>query len=209
MSPPKQSIAGLASVPTEAGTERPSSDAGTQAMIDERNLINEANWAFAKRIYAKPAVAEACLTLQERADADVILLLTILFFAKRGAVISLSQAAELRTLCYPWRQEVVMPLRALRVKIKSAPYPAPSETTELLRSEIKKCELFAEKTESDLVATWYHRNCDTFASRLTHDPMDQMRAIFEYLLGNPSDRIVLSAAEIVVDAALVEPQQVP
>ena len=36
-------------------------------------------WAFALAIYARPGVAEACLTLQNEAGLDVMLLLTTTF----------------------------------------------------------------------------------------------------------------------------------
>jgi uncharacterized protein (TIGR02444 family) len=109
-------------------------------------------WAFALAIYARPGVAEACLTLQNEAGVDVMLLLTTTFAAVKHRV--LLTADEIRALdeaCRPWREQIVRPLRTIRSGLKAGPQPAPSKATEQFRSQVKALELAAEKLESKLL----------------------------------------------------------
>jgi uncharacterized protein (TIGR02444 family) len=109
-------------------------------------------WAFALAIYARPGVAEACLTLQNEAGVDVMLLLTTTFAAVKHRL--LLTADEIRTLdeaCRLWREQIVRPLRTIRSGLKSGPRPAPSEATEPFRSQVKALELAAEKLENKLL----------------------------------------------------------
>ncbi|MGB6637399.1 MAG: DUF2390 domain-containing protein, partial [Bradyrhizobium sp.] len=43
-------------------------------MASTQSELEADSWAFALAIYAKPGVAEACLTLQNEAGVDVMLL---------------------------------------------------------------------------------------------------------------------------------------
>jgi uncharacterized protein (TIGR02444 family) len=43
-------------------------------MASARSELEADSWAFALAIYAKPGVAEACLTLQNEAGVDVMIL---------------------------------------------------------------------------------------------------------------------------------------
>lgn len=114
----------------------------------------EQSWAFALRVYAEPGVAEACLHLQEQAGVDVMLLLTVGFACRRGILLSPSDISDMDANCRLWREQIVQPLRALRVALKSGPAPAPNAGTERLRSQIKASELLAERLESDRLLSW-------------------------------------------------------
>ncbi len=112
------------------------------------------SWAFLLRIYADPGVADACLLLQAEAGVDVTFLLAVAYAsAQRGIALSPVDITEMNTLCQPWREQIVKPLRALRVTLKSGPQPAP-QTTEALRAQIKASELAAERLQNDLLADW-------------------------------------------------------
>jgi uncharacterized protein (TIGR02444 family) len=109
-------------------------------------------WAFALAIYARPGVAEACLTLQNEAGVDVMLLLTTTFAAVKHRLVLTTE--EIRTLdeaCRPWRVQIVRPLRTIRAGLKTGPQPAPGEATEPFRSQVKALELAAEKLENKLL----------------------------------------------------------
>jgi uncharacterized protein (TIGR02444 family) len=109
-------------------------------------------WAFALAIYAKPGVAEVCLTLQNEAGVDVMLLLTTTFAAvKRRLLLTPDEIRALDEACRPWREQIVSPLRAIRSGLKTGPKPAPSEATEQFRSQVKALELAAEKLENKLL----------------------------------------------------------
>jgi uncharacterized protein (TIGR02444 family) len=110
------------------------------------------SWAFALAIYARPGVADACLTLQNEAGVDVMLLLTTTFAAVKHRV--LLTAHEIRALdeaCRPWREQIVRPLRTIRSGLKKGPQPAPGNATEPFRSQVKALELAAEKLENKLL----------------------------------------------------------
>ena len=122
-------------------------------MASTPSELEEDSWAFALAIYAKSGVAEACLTLQNEAGVDVMLLLMVTFAAVKHRI--LLTADEIRALdetCRPWREQIVRPLRAIRSELKTGPRPAPNNATEPFRSQVKVLELAAEKLENKLLA---------------------------------------------------------
>jgi uncharacterized protein (TIGR02444 family) len=109
-------------------------------------------WAFALAIYARPGVAEACLTLQNEAGVDVMLLLTTTFAAvKHRVLLTPDEIRALDEACRLWREQIVWKLRTIRTELKTGPQPAPSEATEQFRSQVKALELAAEKLENQLL----------------------------------------------------------
>jgi uncharacterized protein (TIGR02444 family) len=120
-----------------------------------RRGLDAESWAFALAIYAQPRVAECCLALQAEAGVDVIILLFAAFAAVRHHIrLEPSDLAEIERICVLWRDQVVRPLRAFRVALKSGPPPAPNRATERLRSKIKASELSAERIQNDLLADY-------------------------------------------------------
>jgi len=125
-------------------------------MMNQTNhSLKTESWAFALQIYAKPAVAEACLRLQAEAGIDVVMFLMATFAAaRRGILLAPSDIQDMDEACRPWRELIVQPLRALCVALKSGPPPAPSLATECLRTHIKTSELIAERLQNDMLADW-------------------------------------------------------
>jgi len=120
-------------------------------MASTRSELEADSWAFALAIYAKPGVAEACLTLQDRAGVDVMLLLATTFAAvKHRLLLTPDEIRALDEACRLWREQIVWKLRAIRIELKSGPQPAPS-ATEQFRSQVKALELAAEKLENQLL----------------------------------------------------------
>jgi uncharacterized protein (TIGR02444 family) len=110
-------------------------------------------WAFAVEIYARPGVADACLTLQNEAGVDVMMLLAITFAAVRHRILlTAAEIGELDEACRPWREKIVWPLRAVRSCLKTGPAPAPNGETEEFRSRIKSAELAAERLQNHILA---------------------------------------------------------
>jgi uncharacterized protein (TIGR02444 family) len=121
----------------------------TQSRLD----LEAESWAFALRIYARPGVADACLRLQDEAGVDVMMLLLCAFAAVRHRVLlTPSEILELDEACRPWREQILHPIRAVRVRLKSGPLPAPNGETEQFRSKIKATELAAERLQNRLLA---------------------------------------------------------
>lgn len=111
------------------------------------------SWAFALAIYARPGVAEACLTLQNEAGLDVMLLLMAAFAAvKHRIILAPDEIRSLDEACTPWREQIVRRLRTIRIELKTGPQPAPNGETEQLRSKVKALELEAEKLQNQLMA---------------------------------------------------------
>ena len=121
-------------------------------MSQPRPELEAECWSFALAIYARPGVADACLTLQNEAGLDVMLLLTTTFAAvKHRILLTPDEIRALDEASRPWREQIVRPLRTIRSGLKTGPQPAPSETTEQFRSQVKALELAAEKLENKLL----------------------------------------------------------
>jgi uncharacterized protein (TIGR02444 family) len=111
------------------------------------------SWAFALEIYARPGVADACLTLQNEAGVDIMMLLMVIFAAvKHRHLLTREEIRSLNDVCRPWREQIVWPLRKMRTGLKTGPSPAPGAATEEFRSKIKSLELAAERLQNQLLA---------------------------------------------------------
>lgn len=113
-------------------------------------------WDFALDFYARPGVSAACLTLQDEAGADVILLITAFYADHQGAPLDLAAISGLRQEMSEWREGVVLPLRAARRFLRGALEGHESERDEL-RIAVKSVELAAEKLQLALAANWLQR----------------------------------------------------
>ena len=102
-------------------------------------------WDWAVEAYARPGVAEACLTLQDAHDHNPPLLL---WSAWVGATGRRPDAEEIEAACdtaRAWSASTIAPLREIRRRLKG---PIPDVDTEArlaLREQIKAVELAAER----------------------------------------------------------------
>ncbi len=113
------------------------------------------HWQFSLAVYTQEDVAGHCLALQDRIGLDVNMLLMMLWAASRwGHAPTTEQIAQADSLVQDWREEVILPLRKLRTRLKTGPAPAPDAITNELRENIKRLELEAERTEQDVLAEW-------------------------------------------------------
>lgn len=123
------------------------------------------HWDYALKLYGQPGVAEACLLLQDRVGVDVNVMLVALHAAARRAIVLGAQdLRELDTEVQAWRQEIVLPLRAIRRRLKEGPAPAPSPDAEALRTKVKGAELQAEQIEQAMLAAWVDRQPPSMTS---------------------------------------------
>src|SRR6266446_8806326 len=99
-------------------------------------------WHFSCGFYAQPGVSEALLALQDRAGLDVNL---ILFALWRGACrlhrLSHAELMAAERSAGPIRAAVVLPLRALRQKLRSDR----DADIQRLRERIKRLEIAEER----------------------------------------------------------------
>lgn len=110
-------------------------------------------WRFIGAVYTRPGVRQSCLDLQERMQADIVLLLFAGWLARCGIALSKDLAREATVLVRPWREAVVQPLRAVRTTMKSSPLMARPQAA-ALRDRIKADELAAERIELGLLVGW-------------------------------------------------------
>jgi uncharacterized protein (TIGR02444 family) len=106
-------------------------------------------WRFSLRFYRQPGVADACIALQDGCGVDVNILLFLLWLAGERRQIS---AAEARAVCAAvasWHDEVVVPLRNLRRRLKDGMPLVERNTAELFRTRIKAVELEAERLQQE------------------------------------------------------------
>ena len=113
------------------------------------------HWQFSLAVYTRDGVAEHCLALQHRLGLDVNVLLVMLWAARQwGDAPTAEQIADVDSRVRAWRHEIVIPLRQLRTRLKSGPAPAPDAMTDVLREDIKRLELDAERMEQQVLARW-------------------------------------------------------
>jgi uncharacterized protein (TIGR02444 family) len=159
-------------------------------------------WVFALRLYARPEVAKALLLLQDRAGADVCVMLFALFIARtQRAVVDDADIADLDAAIADWRREVIWPLRSLRRRLRRGPSPAPAAATHALLQRIKAAEIDAEQIELGVLAQrFYGRPRATGAADVDVD----VTAMLERLVGFFAARCATSAvgASSEVDAAI-------
>ena len=84
---------------------------------------------------------QACLALQDRDGADVILALTLIWAGIEGIEADNGTLDRLLELSRHWQGEVIGPLREARRALK----PAPDNSAQELRARIKTLELEAER----------------------------------------------------------------
>jgi uncharacterized protein (TIGR02444 family) len=177
-------------------------------MTQSRSDVEADGWAFALHLYAQPGVADACLKLQDEAGLDVMMSLMIVFAAVRHRV--LLTPAEIRKLdeaCRPWREQIVHPLRAIRIRLKSGPSPAPGSATEPFRSTIKAAELAAERLQNQLLAERLPLRAPERDSVAVEDLRTVIRSVVTLALekrpGKPLSDL-LPTIDVISDAAMQE-----
>jgi uncharacterized protein (TIGR02444 family) len=115
-------------------------------------------WTFSLKVYAEQAVADVCLSLQDQFDADVNLILFMLWSAARGRRLSLQEIGDVIELVKPWHINVVRPLRLARRSLKIPAPDWPLQETEALRQRVKADELEAERLQQLMLARFAQAN---------------------------------------------------
>jgi uncharacterized protein (TIGR02444 family) len=175
-------------------------------MNQSRLDLEADSWAFALRIYAQPGVADACLRLQNEAGVDVMMLLMILFAAVRHRILlTASEIGALDDVCRPWREQIVLPLRVIRGRLKTGPLPAPNSETEPFRSTIKAAELAAERLQNRLLAERLPLRPAERDSLVPEDLRSVLRSVVTLALEKRSGKSVSdlhSSIDAIVDALM-------
>jgi uncharacterized protein (TIGR02444 family) len=103
-------------------------------------------WRYSLRAWRAPAIARACLALQDRCGADVNLLLFCCWTGRAGRRLGARELKSALAAVARWQQEVVRPLRRARRAIgKDVP------GLRRLRRRVAAAELAAERVEQALL----------------------------------------------------------
>jgi uncharacterized protein (TIGR02444 family) len=106
-------------------------------------------WRFSLGCYRQPGVADACIALQDGCGVDVNILLFFLWLATAKRRVP---AAVVQAVCEkagPWRDDIVVPLRTLRRRLKNEPPLVERGAAELFRTKIKAVELESERLQQE------------------------------------------------------------
>ncbi|ESQ87489.1 hypothetical protein ABAC460_19370 [Asticcacaulis sp. AC460] len=102
-------------------------------------------WDWAVESYGREGVAQACLRLQDDHDQNVPLLLWAAWASLHGVRIDEGLAARAAEMALAWADEVIVPLREVRRRLKTALHSGDDDGRLRLRERVKAVELEAEK----------------------------------------------------------------
>jgi len=118
-------------------------------MIDLQTERGSPFWRFSLGFYRQPGVADACIALQDGCSVDVNVLLFFLWLATARRCVSPVTAKALCVKVGPWHDDVVVPLRTLRRRLKNGPPLVERNAAQLLRTRIKAVELESERLQQE------------------------------------------------------------
>jgi uncharacterized protein (TIGR02444 family) len=104
-------------------------------------------WRFSLGFYRQPGVADACIALQDGCGVDVNILLFLLWLASETRRVPPADVKTVCTRAADWHDDVVVPLRTLRRKLKDGSALVERNTAELFRTRIKAVELESERLQ--------------------------------------------------------------
>lgn len=155
-------------------------------------------WDFALRLYAAPAVGDACLILQDESGVDVPLLLFSAWLTKHSVPLTDAELVRIDGLVADWRNEVVRPLRVIRRRLKSGPRPAPTKETETLRNGVKGVELSSERIELAILEA--EGEALIALGGGSGDTADNLACVLRYFRGSEPDAKAAEALALVEKA---------
>ncbi len=105
-------------------------------------------WIFSNSLYSCEGVEQCCLRLQNEHAIDVNVLLYVIWCACQGQQLQLAHLEELEQLVDDWRQQLLLPLREIRLEFSqrsrqqlsqesSSGPDAPDMVRRLLQLELK------------------------------------------------------------------------
>ena len=118
-------------------------------MVDTETERGSPFWRFSLGFYRLPGVAGACIALQDGCGVDVNILLFLLWLATAKRRVPAAAAQAICAQAGPWRDDVVVPLRSLRRKLKDGSWLVDHGAAALFRTRIKGVELEAERLQQE------------------------------------------------------------
>jgi len=108
-------------------------------------------WRYSLATYRDPAVAAACLALQDHWNADVNLLLYCGWLGQGGRLVSKRHLRMAMAKVQPLQTEIIGPLRGARRTLKHPPAGVPKAWARQLKDRISATELDLEYVEQGLL----------------------------------------------------------
>lgn len=118
-------------------------------MADTQTQQGSPFWRFSLRFYRQAGVADACIALQDGCGVDVNVLLFLLWLATARRRVSVATAQEVCAKAAAWHDDVVVPLRTLRRRLKDGSTLVERSAAELFRTRIKAVELESERLQQE------------------------------------------------------------
>jgi uncharacterized protein (TIGR02444 family) len=117
----------------------------------DMTLSAEDFWTFSLDFYGKQNVAKACLSLQDRRDADVNLLLLSAYLASKGHVLDDTHLSIADGMTAGWRAAVLQQLRQVRRRLPKFAEEVPEDDRKNVKEKILEAELAAEQVAHRLI----------------------------------------------------------
>jgi uncharacterized protein (TIGR02444 family) len=130
------------------GAERHNTKTGEFA---DMTLSAEDFWTFSLDFYGKQNVAKACLSLQDRRDADVNILLLAAYLANKGHVLDDTHLSIADGMTAGWRAAVLQQLRQVRRRLPKFAEEVPESDRKNVKEKILEAELAAEQVAHRLI----------------------------------------------------------
>lgn len=109
-------------------------------------------WSFSLALYCRAPVAQACLSLQDRRNADVNLLLAICWLGSRGYEVSLDALSAAADAVAPWNEAIIKPLRGARRRLATDFEDVANGDQDSIKHGILSVELECERVAQQKIA---------------------------------------------------------
>lgn len=157
---------------------------------------------FALVVHETEGVSNACVSLQDRFDLDVNILLIGAYIGVQGKTLAAEHVDAARAVVDEWHNEIVRALRAVRRRLKSGPAPAPDTRTAALRRHVAESELDAEMVELDELGKWADElQARAVAGSAIESATAAMEAVVQSYRGGPADSEAAGALATIAKAA--------
>ncbi len=109
-------------------------------------------WEFSLALYCREAVANACLSLQDRRGADVNLILAICWLSRCGYALSEAALDSALEAVAPWSDAIIKPLRQVRRRLGTEFGEVPTADKQSIKHGILSVELETERIAQRKIA---------------------------------------------------------
>ena len=147
-------------------------------------MADNALWQYSLLVYSHPRVHKLCQKLQDDYGADVNLLLSACWLAKRGIVWSPEQVVDMVSHSQAFRENYLLEVRALRRRMKPTAPPN-------IYQEAQRFEMAVERWQQDEIHSYWQKaaispkkqSFPLCAQTNLHRYFDQLKLAWNGLLG--------------------------